>query len=161
MATPFFNGVFGIVNGSAVLENVACTGNESTFLSLAFQCNHPGLGNISDTECLHPFRAAGVRCQEGKYSQRLWKYTLSLCIFYAVPPPCPEGNVQLGDFATGFNENGDYFEQGRVEICVNGTYGTICDIGWDDADATVICRNLGYDAPFFGKSQGMLQFMKM
>ena len=64
--------------------------------------------------------------------------------------------MQLGDFADGVNENDNYFVQGRVEVCVNGTYGAICDIGWDDSDAAVICRNMDYNAPFYGKSQGML-----
>ena len=69
MATPFFDGAFGIVNRNAVLENVNCTGNESTFNSLAFECNHPGLGNVFSSECFDPFSAAaGVRCEQGKCS---------------------------------------------------------------------------------------------
>ena len=69
VATPFLGAAFGISNGSAVLENVNCTGNESSSLdqtNLAFQCNHSGLGNILNPECLDPVRAAGVRCQESK-----------------------------------------------------------------------------------------------
>ena len=33
---------------------------------------------------------------------------------------------------------------GRVEVCVNKTWGAICDSLWSYTDASVVCKQLGY-----------------
>ncbi len=38
--------------------------------------------------------------------------------------------------------NNEY--EGRVEVCVGGAYGTVCDDFWDDDNAMVVCGQLGY-----------------
>ena len=55
-------------------------------------------------------------------------------------PTCNYGDVRLVD---GRNQS-----QGRVEICVFGIWGTVCDDSWDDRDARVVCRQLDYPCKY-------------
>ena len=49
---------------------------------------------------------------------------------------CNYGDVRL--------VNGDNQYEGRVEVCINNGWQTICDNSWSSNDAIVICKQLGY-----------------
>ncbi len=61
------------------------------------------------------------------------------CIYYyLLLLGCKNGEVLL------MNGSLPSVREGRVEICYDQVYRTICDDYWDEADANVICKQLNY-----------------
>lgn len=106
-----------------ILDDVLCFGMEGNILN----CSYDSVSNCDHLE------DAGVICG-------------------AV---CQRGNVRLAiaDINVvyeGFEDfDDDYFikdelARGRLEICMGGRYGTVCDKNWDNNDASVACSQLGF-----------------
>lgn len=102
------------------LDNIKCRGDESTIAA----CRHNGWGQ---NDCYHS-EDAGVICWTDS-APPVQEPTLA-------PGPHPELKVQL--------QGGDSHYKGRVEIYLNGTWGTVCDDSWGIEEANVICRMLNF-----------------
>ena len=72
----------------------------------------------------------------------------SWCIVDIVIGPCIDGSIRI------IPSNARSVIKGRVEVCFNGIWGTICSLNWDDQDASVACKQLGYSA------EGSTQILK-
>lgn len=74
-------------------------------------------------------------------------YCISIIIILSCDPhflgttanySCAYGNIKLvGD--------GEY--AGKVKICINHVWASVCSNDWDKMDATVACRQLGFSQP--------------
>ena len=79
--------------------------------------------------------------------------TCVLVVYFNLPggsDVCDHGAVRLADSL----EEG----VGRVEICLGNRWGTVCHRSFDELDAAVLCRQLGYYSEGASSSRSMIPF---
>ena len=64
-----------------------------------------------------------------------WSLSIDLIAPDTIDSNCTTGGVRLVG-----SEEGD---EGRLEVCVNGAWGTVCRDEFDSSEAAVACHSLG------------------
>ena len=63
---------------------------------------------------------------------------------------CIHGDLRINSRT---DNSDDLSSEGRLEVCINRAWGTICDTSFGGRDAQVACTQLGYDG------QGMYMYV--
>ncbi len=108
-------------------SSVSCTGNEDRFGDCTFN------SSSFDSRC----EIASVVCQ-GVYDRSLCAFNCSL--LFTDPISTPEDDCSTNDVRLVSGDRTDLLD-GRVEVCINRAWGTVCSEGFNDEDARVVCRS--------------------
>uniref|UniRef100_A0AAQ5ZEB4 Neurotrypsin n=1 Tax=Amphiprion ocellaris TaxID=80972 RepID=A0AAQ5ZEB4_AMPOC len=128
------DGVYEESHGLILLDEVQCQGTEASLLL----CIHSEWGHH---DCSHS-EDVGVRCERDGDTKM-------------IPSISPFTGPLVRLVA------GESRKEGRVEVFINGQWGSVCDDGWNDVNAAVVCRQLGFigaakarSMAYFGEGRG-------
>ena len=130
------NGLYIEVDAPLFIRDVSCNGSESTLLD----CPH---NMLTQTSC-GPFSDAGIVCQgetaiHDKLSEPLMTRYLLFTADTTSAGSCSDSELQLANRTDDYD---DWTRRGRVEICINNAWGTVCDTSFSVPDALVACNQL-------------------
>ena len=131
-STVYSTSPYGESQGPVFLSYISCSGTEQTLLDCPLQF-------VTDEQCSSHNYDVGVKC-EGKTLLKVTRRYEAQNIFCLAS--CISGTIRLVNTSVSPST----IHQGRVEICINNTWGTVCDDFWDNQDASVLCRQLGYSS---------------
>lgn len=162
-STALQRSFYGRGDGDFLLDEVECDGSEKSI----DQCEHSGWKNH---DCFI-WEVAAVRCTEEvdecnaakEFTCTEDKSCVSLHAVCDGTCQCSGCSDEKTCVSVVELVGGSLPSEGRVEIVLNGIRGTICDDEFDDVDATVVCKSLGYgygsvvkERELFGQGQGLI-----
>ena len=120
------NNMFGTASSTVpiLLDDVRCIGTETSLI----RCPSRSVGRHN---CQHSDDIS-LRCEEP-----LPYLIIRIPYTFSQGGVCREGDVRLVD--------GESDNEGRVEVCLSGRWGTVCDDGWSQTNTHVVCNQLEYD----------------
>ena len=142
--------MFGQGSGPIVLDDVRCAGTEERLVDCPYDqntadCSHSEDSSVrcqitceynSTTGSIIYFKVVYIQIANAAHIVLVIVMSILYAYLLWTPVLCRDGQLRL--------VGGSEPTEGRVEICYNETWGTICDDGWGDEEANVVCSSLGY-----------------
>ena len=122
------------------LENLACSHD---YTRGTYNCTHNGLGV---TDCSHS-KDVAVSCLAGINNNINYivinsvHVVLLTLMLYSL---CTDGAVRLVSSSYYSQSTSSGGSAGRLEVYHNRQWGSVCNSGFSQTDANVVCRQLGY-----------------
>ena len=69
---------------------------------------------------------------------KLTRYFYDTGLDVAIPAKCTDGDIQL------IKNGKPHPYEGRLEVCINNAWGTVCEKSFDALDTEVVCATLGF-----------------